>query len=141
MVEQTLAIIKPDAVGKGLEGEIVRRLEEQGFRVVCSRRERLSPDEAKAFYGVHEGKPFFESLVEFMSGGEIVALLLEREGAIERLREAIGATDPAEAAPGTIRADLAESKGRNAIHASDSPESAGVEIPFFFSRLEAIRAG
>jgi nucleoside-diphosphate kinase len=141
VVEQTLAIIKPDAVGRGQEGEIVRRLEEQGFRVICSRRERLSPGEAKAFYSVHEGKPFFESLVEFMSGGEIVALLLEREGAIGRLREVIGATDPAEAAPGTIRADFAESKERNAIHASDSPESAGVEIPFFFSRLEAIRAG
>ena len=140
-MEQTLAIIKPDAVGKGLEEEIIGRLKADGFSVVCSRRDRLAPREAMAFYAVHEGKPFFDSLVEFMSGGEIMALLLERDDAIGRLRAVIGATDPAEAAPGTVRADFAESKERNAIHASDSLESAVIEIPFFFSSLDAIRAG
>jgi len=140
-MEQTLAIIKPDAVGAGMGPEILGRLKAEGFRVVCSRRDRLVAREAMTFYAVHEGKSFFDSLVEFMSSGEIVALLLEREDAIARLRSVIGATDPAEAAPGTIRADFAENKERNAIHASDSPESAGIEIPFFFSRLDAIRAG
>ena len=140
MIEQTLAMIKPDAVGANVEKEIVARLEREGFRVLLSRRERLSRDEARVFYRVHEGKPFFGPLVEFMSSGPIVALLLEKEGAIEDLREVIGATDPAEARKGTIRADYASSKERNAIHASDSPESAKVEIAFFFSTLEALRA-
>ncbi len=141
MLECTLAVIKPDAVGRNHDGEIIDRLESNGFRVVCSRRERLSTEEAKVFYEVHRGKSFFDPLVDFMSSGEIVALLLEKDNAIADLRKAIGATDPQEAEAGTIRADFAESKERNAIHASDSLESAGVEIPFFFRRLEALRGG
>jgi nucleoside-diphosphate kinase len=124
-----------------LEAEITKCLEDAGFRVVCSRTERLSRREAMSFYKVHEGKAFFDSLVDFMSSGPIVALLLEKENAISDLREVIGATDPSEAREGTIRAVYAGSKERNAIHASDSPESAGVEIPFFFSELEVLRTG
>lgn len=141
MIEQTLAIIKPDAVGANREDDILERIVAEGFRVRLSRRETLSKREARAFYHVHEGKPFFDNLVEFMSSGPIVALLLEREDAIDGFRDVIGSTDPKEARPGTIRADFASSKERNAIHASDSPESAAIEIPFFFSKLESLRAG
>jgi nucleoside-diphosphate kinase len=123
-----------------LEDRIIGRLREEGFSVLIRRRDRFSREEAKAFYRVHEGKPFFNSLVDFMSSGEIVALLLERESAVSALRGAIGATDPAEAEKGTIRSEYAESKERNAIHASDSPETAEDEVAFFFSRLEVIRA-
>jgi nucleoside-diphosphate kinase len=141
MIEPTLAIIKPDAVESHLEDEIVSRLKAAGFRVLCSKRERLTRTEAMAFYDVHRGKPFFDALVDFMSSGEIVALLLEKEDAVRDLRNTIGATDPNEAAAGTIRAEFAASKERNAIHASDSLESARVEISFFFSGLEALRVG
>jgi nucleoside-diphosphate kinase len=141
VVERTLALVKPDAMGAGLEEEIVARIEREGFRVVATRRERLSRVEAMAFYEVHEGKSFFDSLVAFMSSGPIVALLLEKENAIRDLRDVIGATDPKEARKGTIRAQYASSKERNAVHASDSPESAKTEIPFFFSILEALRSG
>ena len=140
MIEHTLALIKPDAVGAKLEEEIIKRIVERGFRILCTRREQLSREEAVAFYKVHEGKPFFDSLVDFMSSGKVVALLLERENAISELRSFIGATDPKEAIEGTIRADYAISKEKNVIHASDSLDSASVEIPFFFSKLEVLRA-
>jgi nucleoside-diphosphate kinase len=140
LIEQTLAIIKPDAVAANFADEIITRIEAEGFHIRLSRKERLSKEEARVFYQVHEGKSFFEPLVEFMSSGSIVALLLERENAIDGLRDLIGSTDPKEAREGTIRADFAASKERNAIHASDSPESAAIEIPFFFSKLEALRA-
>ncbi len=140
MIEQTLAMIKPDAMGKNLEGEIIKRLKAEGFRVRCAKRERLSKGEARAFYAVHEGRPFYDALVDFMSSGPIIALLLERENAILHLREVLGATNPEEARRGTIRADYAENTQKNAVHASDSPESAVAEISFFFSRLEALRA-
>jgi nucleoside-diphosphate kinase len=140
VIEKTLAMIKPDAMGKNLDAEIIKRLEDEAFRIRCVKKDRLSKEEAKAFYSVHEGKPFYDALVDFMSSGPIVALLLERENAILHLREVLGATNPEEAREGTIRADFAESTQKNAVHASDSPESAGAEISFFFSKLEALRA-
>lgn len=129
---QTLAIIKPDAFGSGKAGRILAQLEEEGFRIRAARVTRLSRPEAEAFYAVHRGKPFFGSLVEFMTSGPCMPLALEREGAVTGLREVIGATDPSEAREGTVRARFAESVGRNAIHASDSPENAEKELSFFF---------
>lgn len=137
-MEQTLAIIKPDAVGSGLAGRILARLEEDGFRIHAIRMLRLSEAQAREFYAVHRERPFYESLVEFMTSGPVVPVLLERENAVARLREVIGATDPAEAEPGTIRADYAESKGRNAIHASDAPETAARETRFFFAEADTL---
>jgi nucleoside-diphosphate kinase len=131
--ERTLAIIKPDAFGRGKTGKIIAQLEGDGFRIVGGRVLRLDRERAEAFYAVHRGKPFFTSLVDFMTSGPVLALALEREDAVTRLREVIGATDPAEAAPGTVRALYAESKERNAIHASDSPENARLEVAFFFT--------
>ena len=135
---RTLAIIKPDAFGRGKTGKIIAQLEGDGFRIVSGRVVRLDRERAEAFYAVHRGKPFFTSLVDFMTSGPVLALALEREDAVTRLREVIGATDPAEAAPGTVRALHAESKERNAIHASDSPESARLEVAFFFAGMDPI---
>ncbi len=137
----TLAIVKPDALGSGLAGRILAHLEDEGFRPVAARVLRLSRAEAEAFYDVHREKPFFGSLVEFMTSGPCMALALEREDAVPKLREVIGATDPAEAAEGTVRALYAESVERNAIHASDSPENARKELAFFFPRTELVREG
>ena len=133
---RTLAIIKPDAVAAGHIGRIVAHLEEEGFTVRAARLERMSEAEAGAFYEVHRGRPFYEELVRFMTSGPCLPVALEREDAVGHLRTVIGATDPAEAAPGTIRKLYAESKGRNAIHASDSQENAIREIGFFFSEGE-----
>lgn len=130
---RTLAIIKPDAFGSAKVGKIIAHLEADGFRVVAAKVSRLSRAQAEAFYAVHAGKPFFASLVDFMTSGPSMPLVLERHGAVGRLREVIGSTDPAEAAPGTVRALYAESKERNAIHASDSPDNAMAEVAFFFS--------
>ena len=133
-VERTLAIIKPDAVGKNLIGKILDRLEEAGFVVREMRMTRLSDSEARRFYEVHAERPFYESLVSFMTSDRCVPMVLERNTAVSALRETIGATDPARAAEGTIRQLFAESVERNAIHASDSPENATREIDFFFRR-------
>jgi nucleoside-diphosphate kinase len=133
-VERTLAIIKPDAVGKNLIGKILDRLEEAGFVVREMRMTRLSDSEARRFYEVHAERPFYESLVSFMTSDRCVPMVLERKSAVSALRETIGATDPARAAEGTIRELFAESVERNAIHASDSPENATREINFFFRR-------
>jgi len=133
---RTLAIIKPDAFSGGKTGEIIAQLEGDGFRIVGGRVLRLDRERAEAFYAVHRGKPFFTSLVDFMTSGPVLALALEREDAVTQLREVIGATDPAEAAPGTVRALYAESKERNAIHASDSPENARLEVAFFFAGMD-----
>lgn len=138
-MSQTLAIIKPDAVGAGKAGKILAHLEGAGFAVRAMRLVRLDTEQAKAFYAVHEGRPFYDELVEFMTSGPVIPMVLEAENAVPKLREAIGATDPAEAAEGTVRKLYAESKGRNAIHASDSDENAHNEIAFFFSRSERIR--
>jgi nucleoside-diphosphate kinase len=133
-VERTLAIIKPDAVGKNLVGKIIGLLEEAGFVVREMRMTKLSESEARSFYEVHAERPFYASLVGFMTSGRCVPMVLERKSAVSALRETIGATDPARAAEGTIRQLFAESVERNAIHASDSPENAAREIAFFFSR-------
>jgi nucleoside-diphosphate kinase len=133
---RTLAIIKPDAFGNAKAGKIIDHLESDGFRILGTRVVHLSRAGAEAFYDVHSGKPFFTSLVDFMTSGPVLAMVLEREGAVTRLREVIGATDPAEADPGTVRALYAESKERNAIHASDSPDNARVEVAFFFAGVD-----
>ena len=130
--ERTLAIIKPDAVGNNLIGKIIAHLEAAGFVVRELRMTRLGEAEARRFYEVHAERPFYDSLVEFMTSGRCVPMMLERQSAVSALRETIGATDPARAAEGTIRALYAESVERNAIHASDSPDNAAREIEFFF---------
>jgi len=136
---RTLAIIKPDAVGSGKSGRILAHLEAAGFSVRAARLTRLTPAEAQAFYAVHRERPFFAPLVQFMISGPCMPLALERDDAVLELRRVIGATDPKEAAPGTIRKLYAESKERNAIHASDSPENAAWEIQFFFPESEVQR--
>jgi nucleoside-diphosphate kinase len=136
MTERTLAIVKPDAVAKNRTGAILDYLEKAGFRLQAIRMVRLSRAEAETFYAVHRGRAFFESLVEFMTSGPCVPMVLERDEAVRGLREAIGATDPADAAPGTVRALFAENKERNAIHASDSRENAAREVGFFFTEAE-----
>ena len=128
----TLAIIKPDAVQAGNAGNVLAHLEAQGFKIRAARLVRLSQPQAEAFYAVHRDRPFFRSLVTFMTSGPALALALERDNAVAHLREAIGATDPAEAKPGTVRKLYAQSKERNAIHASDSSENAAREVAFFF---------
>jgi nucleoside-diphosphate kinase len=137
-VERTLSIIKPDATRRNLTGEIVARFEKAGLRVVAQRRMRLSTQQAQAFYAVHKERPFFKSLVEFMTSGPVVVQVLEGEGAIAKNREVMGATDPSKAAPGTIRKDFAESIEANSVHGSDAPETAANEIRFFFSDLEIV---
>lgn len=137
-VERTLSIIKPDATRRSLTGAIVAKFESAGLRVVAQRRMRISPVQAEAFYAVHAARPFFKSLVEFMTSGPVVVQVLEGEGAIARNREVMGATDPAKAAPGTIRKDFAESIEANSVHGSDAAETAANEIKFFFSDLEIV---
>ena len=134
----TLAIIKPDAVAAGYSGKIISHLEGEGVRVRAMRMTRLNRAQAGAVYEVHQGRPFFDDLVDFMKSGPIIPIVLEADDAVKRLRDTIGATDPDEAAEGTIRKLYAESKGRNAIHASDSDENAGIEINFFFSHFERL---
>jgi len=132
----TLAIIKPDAVGAGYAGKILAHLEGAGFVIRAARLVQLTGAQAASFYEVHRERPFYRSLVTFMTSGPALALALEREDAVARLREVIGATDPAEAKPGTVRKLYAQSKERNAIHASDSPENAAREVAFFFAEGE-----
>jgi nucleoside-diphosphate kinase len=132
----TLAIIKPDAVRNRLAGKILAHLEDAGFVVRAARLVRLTTPQAEAFYAVHRERPFYRSLVTFMTSGPGLALVLERDDAVTRLRDVIGATDPAEAKPGTVRQLYAESKERNAIHASDSAENAAREVAFFFAESE-----
>jgi nucleoside-diphosphate kinase len=132
----TLAIIKPDAVAAGNAGNVLAHLEKQGFQVRAARMVRLSTPQAEAFYAVHKDRPFFRSLVTFMTSGPCVPLAIEREAAVTHLRDVIGATDPAEAKPGTIRKLFAQSKEKNAIHASDSAENAVREVGFFFPESE-----
>lgn len=136
----TLTIIKPDALGSGKAGKIIAHLEQQGFRVVAARVLRMSEADAKEFYAVHRDRPFYASLVSFMTSGPCFPVVLEKAGAVSALRNAIGATDPAEAQAGSIRKLYAESKERNAVHASDSDENAAREARFFFSDTELLRA-
>jgi nucleoside-diphosphate kinase len=138
VIEHTLAIIKPDAVRRGLIGKILARIEEQGFRVRALRMVQLSKQTAQAFYQVHAERPFYESLTTYMSSGPVVPMLLERENAIQSLRELMGATNPEQAAPGTIRRDYGENIEHNAIHGSDAVATASVEIAFFFNYFERV---
>ena len=135
-MERTLSIIKPDAVSRNLIGEIIRRLEENNLKIVAAKMLHLSKQEAEGFYAVHGQRPFFESLTTFMSSCPIVVMVLEGEKAIARYRVIMGATNPAEAAPGTIRKEFASSIERNAVHGSDSPETASFEISYFFKSRE-----
>ena len=137
-VERTLSIIKPDATRRNLTGAIVDRFEKAGLRVVASRRIKLSKEQAEAFYGVHRERPFFGSLVAFMTSGPVVVQVLEGENAIAKNREVMGATNPANAAAGTIRKDFAESIEANSVHGSDSPENAAIEISYFFAGSEIV---
>ncbi|MFN8092866.1 MAG: nucleoside-diphosphate kinase [Vicinamibacteria bacterium] len=138
MSQRTFSIIKPDAVKAGNAGAVLSRIEKAGFRIVALRMRTLSAAEAEGFYHVHQGKPFFASLCAFMSSGPCVTMVLERDNAIAHLREIMGATNPANAAPGTIRKDFAASIENNAIHGSDAPETAAFEIGYFFPGLELI---
>ena len=137
-MQQTLSIIKPDAVKKNVVGKIFDRFESNGLRIAATKKIQLSRADAEAFYAVHKERPFFSELVEFMISGPVVVSVLEGENAVAKNRELMGATDPKEAAPGTIRADFAESIDANAVHGSDSLENAEIEIAFFFARREIL---
>ena len=137
-MEFTFAIIKPDAVSRGLAGKILSRIEEAGFTVRAMRRQHLSKKEAEGFYAVHRERPFFGELTEFMASGPCVLLALDAPDAIKKWRDTMGATDPAKAAPGTLRKDFGESIGRNATHGSDAPETAAFELGYFFRGMELI---
>jgi nucleoside-diphosphate kinase len=135
-VERTLSIIKPDAVAKNVIGQIYARFEQAGLKIVAAKMKQLSQAEAEGFYAVHAARPFFKDLVSFMISGPVVISVLEGENAIAKHREIMGATDPKKAAPGTIRADFAQSIDENAVHGSDAPETAKVEVSYFFSQIE-----
>ena len=135
-MEKTFSIIKPDAVASGKAGKILALLEENGFRVVALRMSRLSQSQAEGFYAVHRERPFYGSLVKFMTEGPVIVMALERADAVKKLREVMGATNPANAADGTVRKLYAESIERNAIHGSDAPETAAQELAFFFNSVE-----
>ena len=137
-IERTFAIIKPDAVGRSLQGEILARIHKAGFKLVAIRSMRLTKEEASGFYAIHRERPFFAELTDFMSSGKIFAMVLEADGAISKWRETMGATDPQKAAAGTIRRDLGTSIQLNCTHGSDAPETAAFEIGYFFSGLELI---
>jgi len=136
--ERTLSIIKPDATGRNITGQINAMLEEAGLKIVAQKRLRMTREDAESFYAVHKERPFFDSLCDFMTSGPVVVQVLEGPNAISRNREVMGATNPAEAAEGTIRKRFAESIEANSVHGSDSPENADREIAFFFSRIEIV---
>ena len=140
-IERTLAILKPDCVRKNLVGEVIRRIQDAGFDVKALKMTRLSKSEAEGFYAVHRGRPFFDGLTDFMSGGACVPMILEKENAIADFRALLGATDPAEADEGTIRKDLADNKGENICHGSDSPENGRLEGSYFFPEVEIVANG
>ena len=135
-IERTLSIVKPDGVGRNLIGDVYRRFEQAGLRVVAARMMQLSQAEAEGFYAVHRERPFFKDLVRFMTSGPVMVQVLEGDGAIAKNREVMGATDPKKAAKGTIRADLATSIDENIVHGSDAPETAAREISYFFREIE-----
>jgi nucleoside-diphosphate kinase len=135
-MQRTFTILKPDSVAAGHAGAIISRLEKEGFRIVAMKRVHLTEKQAQGFYYVHKERPFFASLVKFMSEGPIIPMVLEADNAIEKLRKVMGATDPKKADPGTIRKEFATDIERNAIHGSDGPDTAAFEISYFFSQLE-----
>ena len=136
--ERTLVIIKPDGVQRGLIGEIIRRFERRGLRIAAMKMIQISTELAERHYAVHKGKPFYEGLIQYITSGPVVVMVLEGKQAIEIVRRTMGATNPAEAAPGTIRADFGVEIGRNLVHGSDSPETAAFEVPLFFSEEEIL---
>ena len=138
MTERTLAVLKPDCVRKNLTGELISRLEKAGFKILAVKKIRLTSQTAGEFYAVHKGRPFYDSLVEFMSSGPCVPIALEKENAVDDFRTLIGATDPKDAAPGTIRKLFADNKGENIVHGSDSVDNGKMEIGFFFSERELV---
>ena len=138
MKERTLAILKPDCVRKNLVGQVIARIEKAGFTILGARMVRLTAETAGGFYAVHRGRPFYDELVRFMSSGRCVPMALEKENAVADFRTLIGATDPKDAAPGTIRRDFASSKGENIIHGSDSPENGRIEVGYFFPEGELV---
>ncbi len=135
-MERTLSIVKPDGVSKNVIGEVIRRFESAGLKIRALKMLKLSKNDAKGFYIVHKERPFYEDLTDFMSSGPVVVMVIEGENAISKVRELMGATNPKNAAPGTIRADFASDVEKNIVHGSDSPESANTEIPYFFSAME-----
>jgi nucleoside-diphosphate kinase len=137
-LERTFAIIKPDAISRGQQGEVLARIHRAGLTIVAIKSMRLTKEEAGGFYAVHKARPFFGELTDFMSSGKIIAMVLEAEGAISKWRDTMGATDPKNAAAGTIRHDLGTSIGTNCTHGSDAPDTAAFEISYFFSGLELI---
>jgi len=137
-VERTLVIVKPDGVQRGLAGEIVSRFERRGLRIAAMKLMRISLELAQRHYAVHKGKPFYEPLLQYITSGPVVVMVLEGKDAIEVVRRTMGATNPAQAAPGTIRADFALETGRNLVHGSDSPQTAAFEIPLFFGDDEIL---
>jgi nucleoside-diphosphate kinase len=137
-IERTLAIVKPDAAGRGLTGEIISRIHAAEFQVIAVKSLRLTKAEAEGFYAVHRERPFFKELTEFMSSGKVVVLVLEAENAITKWRDTMGATDPAKAAPGTIRKELGTSIQNNCTHGSDAPQTAAFEIAYFFAGSELV---
>ena len=137
-LERTLAILKPDTVQRNLMGEVVARIEKAGFRILAMKMVRLTGGTAGGFYAVHRGRPFYDDLVKFMSSGACVPIALEKENAVADFRTLIGATDPKDAAPGTIRKEYAASKGENIVHGSDSAENGRIEIAYFFSEKELV---
>ena len=137
-VERTLAILKPDCVKKNLQGEVIARIQKAGFKVLSMKQVRLTKDTAGEFYAVHKGRPFYDGLVDFMSSGNCMPLALQKENAVADFRTLIGATDPKDAAMGTIRKLFADNKGENIVHGSDSPENGRIEIAFFFAERELV---
>ena len=137
-IERTLVIVKPDAIAKGVAGKIISRFEEAGLKILAAQMVHLTKEQAAGFYVVHKDRPFYQSLCTFMTQGPCIPMVLEGENAINRVRDLMGATDPSKAAPGTIRREYASSIEANAVHGSDSPESAVFEIPYFFGSLESL---
>ena len=137
-LERTFSIIKPDATRRNLTGKINAKFEEAGLRVIAQKRIHMTKSQAEKFYEVHSERPFYDELCDFMSSAPVIVQVLEGESAISKNREVMGATNPADAAPGTIRADFAESMGENSVHGSDAPETAAIEIAYFFSGIELV---
>jgi len=137
-MERTFAIIKPDAVARGLAGDIIKRIEQSGLKIRAMRLTKLSREQAERFYEVHKARPFYNDLCTYMTSGPVIVMALEGDDAIKRWRELMGATDPKKAAAGTIRSDFGENIERNAVHGSDAPETAAQEVPFFFSGIDVV---
>jgi len=137
-MEKTFAIIKPDAVGRGFAGDIIKRIEQSGMKIRAMRLTKLSREQAERFYEVHKARPFYDDLCTYMTSGPLIVMALEGDDAIKRWRELMGATDPKKAAAGTIRSDFGENIERNAVHGSDAPETAAQEVPFFFSGIDVV---